>query len=881
MRVSFIHRVFDHRKKHHMVTTLALCVPFDRPRAPISEPEMWKMVAQDLGRFGVLDYWMFKPEAEVLVTGSCFTGEREKGSEFVRLMVGPPEKRYVDKKLYVFGDRKWTLIGASEPDMFSRMPIDYAHAFGGKDYAQNPIGKGLVPVTGPTGAEFHPLPNVEDPRAVMKSKGDKPPPASFAPWDLTWPHHFTKKMGSYTSDWVEKNGFALADDVDFSLFNVAAPDQRAPQFFPADEQFRVENMHPERRVLDGKLPGFKGRCLVRFAKKYDAEQTFRDVPMRIDTIHLFPHRERAIIFFRGVIDVHTMDGSDVELVVAAVEDEERKSIEHYATVVERRLDKEKGALYSLRDRDLMPASAEVSNAKGISVDDPLEKAAEREDLARQNFARRAQREYEKAREQALAQGVDPEAIPPPPPPPAPVAIPDLENIADFVEAEKERTDKQRAEAEAAQRDVMERLGALAKEFDIDLEKLQAEAKKDQAGPPKFSAAAEIERLEDMLQLSENAGAPVPGLKEKLDDPNFRAQLLETQAQLYRAYRITAHQQLPAGAMNDAESATARAELVEQLAGAPRTRRDFTGANLAGIDLRGMDLEGAFFEGANLKGANLEGANLKDAVLARANLEGANLTKADLSRANLGAAKLLGANLSDAVLVGAILYETDVSGCKLCRVNLNEANAFNLRADGADFTGVKAERLVLVKGSFRGASFKASRIFQSIFMECDVSGIDCAGSDFSETVFLQSTGEGARFTNARIESLRIVESSFEKSDFSNAHMPGSNLRGAKLAGSNFAGVNLRRSDLSTADMTGVDFERGIAVECLMLDTVLEDAKMMGANLMLSIMHRAILRGADVSKANLFCADLTGAVGDNRTSFSGSNVKRALVAGVFSG
>jgi hypothetical protein len=38
---------------------------------------------------------------------------------------------------------------------------------------------------------------------------------------------------------------------------------------------------------------------------------------------------------------------------------------------------------------------------------------------------------------------------------------------------------------------------------------------------------------------------------------------------------------------------------------------------------------------------------------------------------------------------------------------------------------------------------------------------------------------------------------------------------------------------------------------------------------------------VSKANLFCADLTGAAGDKRTSFSGSNVKRALVAGVFHG
>ena len=63
--------------------------------------------------------------------------------------------------------------------------------------------------------------------------------------------------------------------------------------------------------------------------------------------------------------------------------------------------------------------------------------------------------------------------------------------------------------------------------------------------------------------------------------------------------------------------------------------------------------------------------------------------------------------------------------------------------------------------------------------------------------------------------------------------------------------------------------------------LEGAKLVGANLMLAIMHRAILRGVDASRSNLFCADLTGAIGDEKTTFAGSNVKRALVAGVAHG
>ena len=56
----------------------------------------------------------------------------------------------------------------------------------------------------------------------------------------------------------------------------------------------------------------------------------------------------------------------------------------------------------------------------------------------------------------------------------------------------------------------------------------------------------------------------------------------------------------------------------------------------------------------------------------------------------------------------------------------------------------------------------------------------------------------------------------------------------------------------------------------------DADLSGA-----VLQGCKLRGARLDNATLFCADLTGAVGDKKTSFAGSNVKRALVAGVYHG
>jgi uncharacterized protein YjbI with pentapeptide repeats len=865
LRLSFVHRVFDHKRRHVLVTTVGYCFPFDKPKAPVSETEMWKMASSDLGRFGVLDHWMFKPAGELLVTGACYTGEREKGTEFVRVQLGPVEKRLVDKKLYIFGDRKWTLIGPSEPQMFMRMPIDYAHAFGGEKYAHNPVGKGIARVTDEGGAEIHPLPNVEDPKHLIKSEGDRPPPASLTAHDLTWPVHFEKKMGTYSRDWVKKNGFALADDVDFTLFNVAPPDQRISGYFAGGEEIRVENMHPDRRVLETRLPGFSPRCFIKMKKSADASDRLVEVPLSIDTIHVFPHHERVIVFARGIREIGTMDGTDVELAVAAMDDADKRPVSHYESVVAMRLDKEKGALYSLRDRDLMPLSSETSNARGVKVGDPLEEVPHPEGIARLRAAERVRREYEKARQEFLAQGVEEELLPPPPPAPKPFSPIDLEALPDVVEHAMKERDEKEAEAHKRRAEAEEQLRAFAKEHDLDLEAIQAKAKGQGAGPPKFSAEAELDRLNDMLVLSRNAGAEPPGLAERLADPNLRAQLLEVEHQQVRAYRLAAHMQDAPEPLSDEAAKALREEVTRILEGTPKSRRDFTGANLAGMDLSGIDLEGAFLEGANLKGAKLEGARLKNAVLARANLEGARLGGADLSGANLGKAKLLGADLTGANLEQAVLYEADLSGATLARAKLSNANTLQVR-------------LILMKGSFRGAVFRGARVGQSVFNECDVSGMDAAGADFSESVFLNSKGDGASFADARVENFRIIMSSFEKANFKNASMPGSNLRGAKLAGSNFSGVNLRRSDLSTADMRGVDFQNGIAVECLMMDTVLEDAKMIGVNLMLAIMHRAILRGADISNANLFCADLTGAVGDKRTTLAGSNLKRALVAGV---
>lgn len=880
LRASFIHRVFDYRNQHNLVVTVAFCFPFAEPSALVSDPEMWKLVGQDLGRFGVLDYWMFKPEAEVLVTGACYTGEREKGSEFVRLQVGPTGKRLIDKRLYVFGDRHWTILGPSEPKMFTRMPLDYAHAFGGEKFAPNPIGKGMSPVRDESGADQHPLPNVEDPKHTIKSKGDRPPPASFAAWDLTWPIHFEKKMGTYGRDHAEKNGYSLADDIDFSLFNVAPEDQRLPEGWSGTEEIHVENMHPEHRSLETRLPGFVGRCFLRFTEKYDAKRELREVPLKIDTVHLFPHRERGIVFCRGVLPIHTTDASDIELAFVGVDDvapERRRPRSHYELVLQKRLDPERGALEALRDRDLMPEGATIPTS-GAQVGDRLEEVSAPEGHALQNAHRRAVLELARVKEKLVAAGLDPSSVPDPPPPPSPVpSFDQLPEVVDQAMSEQVSAEQLAKEKKA---ELAEQLRALSAEHGFALPDLDKGPQHGE-GPPKYSAEAELEKLRQLLRLAEEGGNDLPELRAKIEDPNFRAQLLDVQRRLYAAYRISAHFQAPARPADEASSLRAKSSLLALLNDLEPELRDFTGADLSGMDLPGVNLEGAFLEATNLEGTNLSGAKLKDAVLAHANLGKARFDDAQLAGANLGRVSAVDTSFRGADLRGAAVYGADFTRADLSRTHLGGVQALEVTAVGANFQDSTSDIPVFLKSDLTGANFRGARVRQGVFVECKVDDIDARNADFSLAAFLHTSGNGASFAGATLENLRVVHSSFERADFHGCPMLNSNLRGAKLASSNFSFASLRRSDLSEADLGDANLEGLVATESLFMGTILTRANMRGANLMLCVMHRAELAGADVSKANLFCADLTGARGDDKTSFSGSNVKRALVAGVFSG
>ncbi|WP_437723515.1 DUF2169 domain-containing protein [Sorangium sp. So ce861] len=866
-KLGLLTRVFENEQQAYLVVSLIGFFPFEAPGKLLPEVSLWKLLASQLGPEAVLDVGMSKIRGEVLVTGRAYPRGGARPACSVRVRVGEA----IDKELYVVGDRRWELDGPSEPQPFAEMPIDWAHAFGGEGYAQNPLGKGYAPIRGEAG-EVHPLPNIEIPGALLRSPGDRPPPAGLGPYDVTWPQR-AQKAGTYDAAWLEERFPGFARDMDWGYFNAAPEDQQIEGYFAGDERFSIQHMHPTRPLLESRLPGVRARCFI--TRKTEQGESFVDIPTRLDTVWLFPGDERGVVIFRGVAKVQEDDAADVLHLVAGFEAMGApKPVEHYRTVLAQRLDKAKGILYSLRDRDLLPPpgpdDAPVPEDTWNDTADLIATA----DLVRKNMRRRGERILEEIRQQCVAMGLDPDkhlpaALPAEEQVPALDELPEyIEEVTRRVEAEQEKAKAARAKAEDATRKALADHG-------IDYDKVLAEAKeRGGGGPPGFSADRELERLRMFAELSRNTGVPIGNVEEQLADPQIEQKLRRMEETMLRSYRQLTHH-FPAARPIAAEASALVREEVKRAreAGESLARTDLTGADLSHLDLSGLVFTESLLERVDLTGADLTGADLRDATLARARLDGANFGRAGLAGANLALARARGASFAGADLTGAVLHQADLEGAnlrgaRLARVDLSEASLKD-----ADLGEISAPETNFMNNDFSGVKLDGADLSKCTLLHVNVQGADLSRAKLEAATFLGAHGDRAVLRGADLRNLRaVMECSFDGADMSDARLAGANLRGSRLRGADLSRADLAGADLSECDLSGAKLQRAQAPSSMFAKAKLTGAEMTAMNLMESVLQKAHLTGADLRGANLFRADLARVRADRTTDFTGAHMKR---------
>ncbi|MBK8255739.1 MAG: DUF2169 domain-containing protein [Polyangiaceae bacterium] len=236
------------------------------------------------------DYVPLKRMPEVILTGHAYApGGRRVPRWIARIRVGE-----VDKSIQLEGDRAFESSGAlGEPTPTMRMPLTWQRAARGLG-SENPVGRDLGPNARPNETGGIQAPNLLPPGFVFRSRAEEVPAVGFGPIAPHWPIR-ARCLKGQSAGWdpARWNERPLPDDLDFSYFNAAPPDQRRPQPFGDDEELVLENLHPLFGDLSTRLVPL--HPLVNVDRGRGEER----IQLRADTLWVDTNRGTATLVWRG------------------------------------------------------------------------------------------------------------------------------------------------------------------------------------------------------------------------------------------------------------------------------------------------------------------------------------------------------------------------------------------------------------------------------------------------------------------------------------------------------------------------------------------------------------------------------------------------------
>jgi uncharacterized protein YjbI with pentapeptide repeats len=793
--------------------------------------------------FGLpLDHILPKPRAEVMLSGAAHAiGEPVKAMA-VRMQCGA-----IDKRLCVIGDRSWhRLIGpwvcVDEAKPFARMPIAWENAYGGPDYAANPLGRGFLPHLAWLRSRAGQMPNIEAAAPPLTPGRRRYVPSCFAPMSLVHSPVRTAS-GSYDQRWLQEDFPGLPRDFDFGLFNLTAADQQFAGHFKGDETYCLEGLHPVHASLSGSLPGLAARAFVQRAGQ-GADQA-EEVVLACDTVWFFPELDLAMLVYRGETPVADSDALDISSLMVAYEriTDAPRTLEHYREVMALRLDTQSAGLHAFNESQLAPPrSAEVMAAR----------AAAREQRAAAQLVRRQQLLDEQMVEFWHKSGLTPPAdYVAPGVTQTALSGPSAEELAEGEFDLAELHAQAQMLADTAKRDGEARLAAGQAELQQTLtEKFpEASAVAPSVADPITSKALEqaSQIAHDLVTAAPARPDPLPvALRDVLDKAEQaqpgsvtaqqQADIHATQEQaptLRRAARNAARTPTTLTEPLPGPAAQALRELVQQCLrdGVVLAGRDLAGACLRDLDLRGADLREVQLERADLRGARFDGANLQKAVLTAACLDGADF--------------------SGAILDGANLCGTHAEGTRFCGASLRGAHAMDAVWPVADVHGAVLDDVLATGIALSGANLDDTALARSVITAAMADDSSWRNTRWHSVVALAAGFAHADFTGASLQKSVLMDAALNASNWQHAQLI-SVYAGGKACWehASLRGTRFSRCGLHGANLAGADLQQGVFAQTDFGEADLSDALLSDARFYRSLFMRSRLRRVQAQRADFF-------------------------------
>lgn len=246
----------------------------------------------------------FKPATDVVLVGHAHAPGQTTRQMDVTLQVGK-----VTQRVRVFGDRHWWLLlwfwpMRSRPKPFDKMPLIYERAFGGFQPARakgkvegfdarNPIGKGYLKKGRP---HRLPLPNLENPKKLVKGPKDKPAPVGFGYIARHWSPR-RELLGTYDEAWMKERMPVLPEDFDPAGWNGAHPALQFDPYLRGDEKVRVSGAS-RGKPLEFRLPGIEPVMSAHWLGQW------QDLEPALDTVVIEPDENRVCLTWRARLSIH-------------------------------------------------------------------------------------------------------------------------------------------------------------------------------------------------------------------------------------------------------------------------------------------------------------------------------------------------------------------------------------------------------------------------------------------------------------------------------------------------------------------------------------------------------------------------------------------------
>jgi len=268
---------------------------------PTLTDEYWDEPGQSSLKYAS-DMHLGKPSTDVVLVGQAWAPEGKKVRQ-LDMGIAAADRR---KLVRVFGDRVWRRKGAafSPPEPFESMPLVYERAYGGvhrsdpeqetvPGEARNPVGVGFRGERKKDEAEGQPLPNIEDPKNLIKSWGEEVVPQGFG---FIAPYWVPRRdyVGTYDEGWQKKRAPYLPEDFDSRFFNMAHPDLVFDGYLKGGEPIQVVGASPKGR-LRFRLPICDLEAAVTVAGQTE------EPALNLETVLIEPDEARLCMTWRAAL----------------------------------------------------------------------------------------------------------------------------------------------------------------------------------------------------------------------------------------------------------------------------------------------------------------------------------------------------------------------------------------------------------------------------------------------------------------------------------------------------------------------------------------------------------------------------------------------------